>query len=212
MKILIVDDHPILREGIAALIRRSDPDSIIFQAGDVPHALSFVIQNSDIDIVLLDLVLPGNGGMSAISEFSRMRPALPVIVLSASEDHHIARRALAQGALGYVTTSASSTSLLSAIQLVLSGDLYVPPFILAQLASGRLSDLEMNVRPARLALTERQIDVLQRIGTGQSNRMIAVELDLSEKTVKAHVTAIFKALNVVSRTQAAAIARETGLI
>jgi two-component system nitrate/nitrite response regulator NarL len=184
MKILIVDDHPALREGIASSIRRSEPDCIIFQAGDIPHALSLVVQNSDLDIVLLDLVLPGIGGLPAISEFSRARPALPVVVLSSSEDHQIARHALAQGALGYVAKSASTTSLLSAIQLVLNGDLYVPPFVLAQPASGRPSSLEMEARPARLALTGRQIDVLQRIGAGQSNRTIAAELDLSEKRSK----------------------------
>jgi two-component system, NarL family, nitrate/nitrite response regulator NarL len=212
MKVLIVDDHPALREGVAALLRQSGPDTSVLQAGDVAEALAFVAQHADLDIVVLDIVLPGMSGLPAIAEFGRLRPDLPVIVLSSSETPQDARRALAQGALGYVPKSASPQTLIAAIRLVLNGDRYVPPLILDETAAARLAHLRQGAGNAVLALTDRQIDVLRQLVEGQSNRTIALGLGLSEKTVKAHVTGIFKALNVVSRTQAAAIAREIGLI
>ena len=210
MKVLIVDDHPVLREGLTALLRQSGSDTSVLQAGDAAEALAFVAQHADLDIVVLDIVLPGMSGLPAIAEIARLRPDLPIVVLSSSENPQDARRALAQGALGYVPKSASRQTLLAAIRLVLNGDLYVPPLILDETAAARLAHLGRGA--GLVALTDRQIDVLRRLVEGQSNKIIALDLGLSEKTVKAHVTRIFKALNVVSRTQAAAIAQEIGII
>lgn len=210
MKLLIVDDHPVLREGLIALLRHLGPDTEILEAGDASAAIQLVKEHADLDVVVLDLLMPGMGGLSAIAEFGRTRPDLPVIVLSSSEDPQDARRALAQGALGYVPKSASQNTLIAAIRLVLDGDLYVPPLILNEMEKTRRA--QQGRRPENNNLTERQIEVLRRLCEGQANKTIAFELDLSEKTVKAHITAIFKALNVVNRTQAAAVAREVGLI
>lgn len=210
MKLLIVDDHPVLREGLVALLRHLGPDTEILEAGDAPAAIQLVKEHADLDVVVLDLLMPGMGGLPAIAEFGRTRPDLPVIVLSSSEDPQDARRALAQGALGYVPKSASQNTLIAAIRLVLDGELYVPPLILNEMEKTRRA--HQGRRPESSNLTERQIEVLRRLCEGQANKTIAFELDLSEKTVKAHITAIFKALNVVNRTQAAAVAREVGLI
>ena len=212
MKILIVDDHPVFREGLAALLRQGEPDISVLHAGDAAEALAFAAQHADLDIVVLDIVLSGMSGLPAIAEFARLRPDLPVIVLSSSENPQDARRALARGALGYVPKSASPQTLLAAIRLVLSGDLYVPPLILDETAAARLAHLRRSAGPGGLTLTDRQVEVLRRLCEGQSNKTIALDLSLSEKTVKGHVTGIFKALNVVSRTQAAAVALEIGLI
>ena len=212
MKLLIVDDHPVLREGLVALLRHLGPDTEILEAGDAPAALRLVEEHADLDIVVLDLLMPGMSGLSALAEFGRARPDLPVIVLSSSEDPQDARKALAQGALGYVPKSASQHTLISAIRLVLAGDLYVPPLVLNEMANTRRAHLRQRSGDVNSLLTERQIEVLKRLSDGQPNKTIAFELDLSEKTVKAHITAIFKALNVVNRTQAAAVAREAGLI
>jgi two-component system, NarL family, nitrate/nitrite response regulator NarL len=212
MKMLIVDDHPVLREGLAALLRQSGPDTSVLQASDAAEALALVARHADLDIVVLDLVLPGMSGLPAISEIARLRPDLPVVVLSSSENPQDARKALAQGALGYVPKSASPQTLLAAIQLVLNGDLYVPPLILDEPAAAQLAHLRRAAGPGGSTMTDRQIDVLRLLVEGQPNKTIARDLGLSEKTVKAHVTGIFKALNVVSRTQAAAVAREIGLI
>ena len=113
---------------------------------------------------------------------------------------------------GYVPKSAGQKTLISAIRLVLNGELYVPPLILAEAAATRSPVPPTDASSARAVLTDRQIDVLRRVREGASNRTIAIELGLSEKTVKAHISAIFKALNVVNRTQAAAAARKAGLI
>ncbi len=211
MKLLIVDDHPVLREGLAALLRQTGPDTAIVQAENATMALGLLDQHPDLDVVVLDLMMPGIGGMAAITEFGRKRPDLPVIVLSSSEDPHEARRALALGALGYVPKSAGQHTLISAIELVMKGEIYIPPLILTE-GSRRGGSQHASVIGSTASLTERQVDVLRRLSAGQPNKVIAYELELSEKTVKAHITAIFKALNVVNRTQAAAIGREAGII
>ena len=126
MKVLVVDDHPVVRDGLATLLRQLGPDTVVLEAGDAAEALGLVAQHADLDIVVLDIVLPGLDGLEAIAEFGRARPELPVIVLSSSEDAQTARRALAHGALGYVPKSASRHALLSAVQLVMSGEIYVP--------------------------------------------------------------------------------------
>jgi two-component system nitrate/nitrite response regulator NarL len=212
MKLLVVDDHPIVRDGLAALLGRLGPDTVVLQVEDAARALAMAPEHADLDIVILDIAMPGMDGLRALSEFSRVRPELPVIVISASEDARDVREALAKGALGYVPKSASQHTLLSAIRLVLDGDLYVPPLILGKTPLSPAPDPREAAAPAGSVLTRRQIDVLKQLSQGKSNKSIALELGLSEKTVKAHVTAIFKALNVINRTQAAAAGREAGLI
>jgi DNA-binding NarL/FixJ family response regulator len=212
MNVLVVDDHPVLREGIAALLRQAGPDTVVHQGGDVAGALRLASERADLDVIVLDLMMPGIGGMEAIAEFGRIRPDVPVIVLSSSEDPRDARKALAQGALGYVPKSASQHTLVTAIRLVLKGELYVPPLILNDVSDVSSRQLGRVGRGGGTALTDRQVDVLKRLSEGQPNKVIAHELELSEKTVKAHITAIFKALNVVNRTQAALVGKEMGLI
>jgi DNA-binding NarL/FixJ family response regulator len=212
MKLLVVDDHPIVREGLAAFLEQLGPDTTVLQAGDASRALALAADHADLDVVILDLGLPGLDGLSAIAEFGRARPETPVIVLSASEDAQQARAALAGGALGYVPKSASRHALLSAIRLVLNGEIYVPPLVLGYSEAPIPAARARRTNSDRPRLTDRQIDVLRRLSEGQTNKRIARDLDLSEKTVKAHVTAIFRALDVANRTQAAAAGRVAGLI
>jgi len=212
MKILIVDDHPIYRKGLIALLDQMEPDMALLQANDAAQALALIAKNDDLDVVILDLVIPGMDGLRAIVEFGKIRPELPVIILSSSENPADVRAALANGALGYVPKSAAEHTLLAAIRVVLNGDIYVPPFVLLQTEPGHSAGLTIEPGSDRPVLTDRQIEVLRRISAGQLNKIIAVELGLSEKTVKSHITAIFKALNVMNRSQAAAVAREAGFI
>ncbi len=211
MKLLVVDDHPLMRDGIVALLAQFGPDTVVLQAGDATSALKAIAAHADLDAVILDLGLPGMGGMRALTEFGRVRPDVPVVVVSASEDARDAREALAKGALGYVPKSAGQRTLLSAIRLVLDGELYVPPLLLSDPPPAGFES-RGEAGPQRAALTDRQIEVLRRLSQGQPNKTIARELGLSEKTVKAHITAIFRALNVVNRTQAAAAGRDAGLL
>jgi two-component system, NarL family, nitrate/nitrite response regulator NarL len=212
MKILIVDDHGVVREGLAALLRQSSADMSVLQAKDGAEALELAQTHLDLDAVLLDLSMAGLSGMPALVEFGKRHPVLPVIVLSSSEDPEDVRRALASGALGYVPKSASPKTLLSALQLVLQGNVYVPPLMLDEAGSGVSKAKSDHAPGTNPRLTERQIDVLKLLGSGLSNKEIALELGLSEKTVKVHVTGIFKALNVVNRMQAASAARRANLI
>jgi two-component system nitrate/nitrite response regulator NarL len=112
MKILVVDDHPIMREGLSALLRQEGPQTIIVQASNAAEALAAVERHEDLNIVVLDLIIPGPSGISTITEIGRARPELPVIVLSSSEDPRDVRNARSEGALGYVPKSASQTTLL----------------------------------------------------------------------------------------------------
>ena len=209
MKLLIVDDHAILREGLAAMLRQAGPNTEVLQAGDGAEGVRMAEAHLDLDAVFLDLEMPGTGGMSAVPEFGRRRPELPVIVLSSSEDPQDVRRALALGALGYVPKSAAPQTLLSALALVLSGNLYVPPLMLNAVAAATSGP---NGAAPRASLTERQREVLRLLSKGLSNKEIGRALGLSDKTVKAHITTIFKTLAVVNRTQAASVARLAHLL
>jgi DNA-binding NarL/FixJ family response regulator len=206
MKLLIVDDHAVLRDGLAALLGQAAPDMAVLQARDVDGALAQIEAHPDLDIVVLDLLMPGVGGLEALDRLGRVRPGLPVIVLSSSEDPRDVRAALGRGALGYVPKSASHHTLLSAVALVLTGELYVPPLMVGAPAADR------RAQPQTPALTARQADVLRLLAEGRSNRAIAEALGLSEKTVKVHVTAVLKALDAANRTQAAEAGRRLGLI
>jgi two-component system, NarL family, nitrate/nitrite response regulator NarL len=212
MKVLVVDDHPIFRDGLIALLQRLGAGTVILQAGDTADALKVVGEQAVIDVVILDLMMPGIGGLRAITELGQARPELPVVVLSSSEEPRDVRQALSLGALGYVPKSASPHTLLSAIRMVLTGGLYVPPLLLLETTDLHSPSPRVGPEGRDAKLTDRQIDVLRRLAKGQSNKSVALELSLSEKTVKAHITAIFKALNVVSRTQAARVGRELGII
>ncbi|KVK93180.1 response regulator [Burkholderia territorii] len=213
MKILIVDDHPVLRDGVAALLCQNDEDLTVAQVGNADEAMQILGQDSEVDAVVLDLRMPGMNGLEAISTIAGIRPEVQIIVLSTSEDPGDVRAAFARGALGYVPKSAGPHTVLSAIKMVLNGERYVPPLVLDELLSPSGDDSRNLVpSPAGGLLTQRQIEVLRYLADGVPNKVIADKLDLSEKTVKAHVTAIFRALNVLNRTQAAAAARKAGLL
>jgi two-component system, NarL family, nitrate/nitrite response regulator NarL len=211
MKYLIVDDHAVLRNGLKALLRQAETDPLVVEASDGAEGLRLAGLHRDLDAVFLDLEMPGIGGMSAIGEFGRQYPELPVIVLSSSEDPRDVRRALAAGALGYVPKSASSETLLAAVQFVLQGNVYVPPLMLKESLPSAADIKTASAPEATARLTDRQLDVLRQLERGLSNKEIALALNLSEKTVKVHITSIFRIFNVVNRTQAAMFARKTGL-
>jgi two-component system, NarL family, nitrate/nitrite response regulator NarL len=201
VKLLIVDDHPLFRDGLAALLRQASADTIVVQASSTEEALQRVDEEI-VDAVFMDLVMPGLCGEAAVREFARRHPDLPVIVLSSSESASDVRRVLNAGAAGYIPKSATAQTVVSALQLVLSGNIYVPPLLVS--ATTRAADHGGHDGPRTVAqLTERQVDVLKYLREGLSNKEISANLGIAEKTVKVHIAAIFKTLNVVNRTQAA---------
>ena len=209
MKLLIVDDHPVVRDGLAALLRQSGPDVTVLLAEGGSQGLALADGHPDLDLVVLDLAMPGSDGFATLHEFGRLQPQLPVVVVSSSEDPRDVRRALASGALGYIPKSAPPRTILAAVQFVLAGNVYVPSL----LAENPTRDEPGNysARKSNVSLTGRQIDVLRLLRQGRSNKEIGRALGLSEKTVKVHVTALFKALNVANCMQAAAMADKVGL-
>ncbi len=201
VKLLIVDDHPLFRDGLAALLRQASADTSVVQASSTEDALN-IADEQIIDAVFMDLMMPGLSGEAAVREFARRHPDLPVIVLSSSESASDVRRMLTAGASGYIPKSATAQTVVSALQLVLTGNIYVPPLLVT--ATARAADHDAHDVPRTMAqLTERQVDVLRFLKDGLSNKEIGANLGIAEKTVKVHIAAIFKTLNVVNRTQAA---------
>ncbi len=206
MKLLIVDDHPVVRDGLAALLRQLAPEVAVLLAEGGAQGLDLANAHPDLDLVVLDLSMPGSDGFAVLHEFGRRLPQLPVVVLSSSEDPRDVRRALACGALGYIPKSAPPRTILAAMKFVLAGNVYVPALLAQDPAFARDEAAHDAARRSVASLTRRQIDVLRLLREGRSNKEIGRALGLSEKTVKVHVTALFKALNVANRTQAAAMA------
>ena len=198
MKILVADDHALFRAGMRHVLRQLADDVEIVEAANCAEALDAVGSNSDIALVLLDLSMPGRDGFAALETLSREHLALPIVVLSGSESRTDMQRALDTGAMGFIPKSATAPVMLSALRLVLAGGVYVPPELVQP------DPANANVVPVvpAPALTPRQLDVLAGVIEGKRNKVIGAELGLSEATVKAHISAVFKALGVNSRTQA----------
>lgn len=208
MKVLIADDHALLRTGLAHSLGELAPETTAYEAADAAQVLEALGTHSDLDLVLLDLFMPGANGFELLSQVCGSATAAPVVVLSASEDAGHMRKALDCGAAGFIPKSAPREVMLSALRLVLAGGVYLPPELMQAPPPS----------PAREAwpddpgvLTERQREVLQRLTQGSSNKQIARDLGLSENTVKVHVAAILRALGASNRTEAALQARALGI-
>jgi len=213
MKILIIDDHPIFCNGLMALLSQMETTPEVIAATTEEEAYQQAQTHDDFDIVLLDLFLPEVSGLSVLAQFRQNWPQLPVIILSSSEDLGDARASLKGGAMGYVPKSAQCETLFLAIKLVMAGHQYLSPLLLtADGASPAPALPAPGIAGRPPALTRRQMEVLKHLALDQTNKVIADELALAEKTVKTHITAIFSALGVNNRTQAVETGRELGLI
>ncbi len=208
MKLLVVDDQAIVRQGIAALLAQDDPQTVVLEAADATSGVELAADHADLDAVFLDLAMPGVSGMAAIVEFARRRPDVPVIVLTASDDPGMVRQAFEHGALGYVPKTASARTLLAALRLVLSGEAFVPALLLRDGAPGAAAARTV----AGGGLTARQGEVLGCLTQGLSNKAIGRRLGISEKTVKAHVTGLLRSLGAANRADAVCEARTRGLV
>lgn len=224
MKILVADDHALIREGLRHILDGLDEEVVFLEAADCPTTLRLAEQHRDeIDLILLDLFMPGMSGFSALHELRQRYPAIPVVVLSGHDDRSDVLRALDAGAMGYIPKSSGSEVMVNALRLVFAGGVYIPPQVLAHEPAGTAPGAEIwqpavkenaadyGPSPADLGLTHRQAQVLARIVQGKPNKIICRELGLTEGTVKIHVTAILKTLNVSSRTQAVIAVSRLGL-
>jgi DNA-binding NarL/FixJ family response regulator len=213
MRFLVADDHAVFRVGLLYLLQRLDPEAEILEASDYAEALDIAEREEAIDLILVDLLMPGVEGYSGISGLRDRARAAPIVVVSARENPADVQASLDNGAMGYLPKSSSSEVMLNAIRLVLAGGMYLPPALLGHRDGDRRANgLDTNLGQPRLSdqvarnLTRRQRDVMRLLALGRSNKAIAQELNLAEGTVKVHVSAIFKALNVTNRTEAVIIA------
>lgn len=218
MKILVVDDHPLILEALRSTLTELDRKVALFDARTVADARLLVAAHEDAELLLLDLGLPGADGFSLLVELREQYPSIPVVVLSASDRPADVMRALDLGAMGYIPKTSSAQVMLSALRLVLSGGVYLPAVAMSAIGQPRPSPHSRHHRsdstgqtPRELGLTDRQSQVLALILQGKPNKVICRELDLAEGTVKIHVAAVLRALNVSTRTQAVVEASRLGL-
>jgi len=206
MKVLVVDDHALIRDALRGVLKELKDDATVFEAADSRQALRTAGEHPDLGLILLDLNLPDGSGFDVLAELRERHPAISVVVLSALNDRDSVARALDAGALGFIPKSASREVMLSALRLVFSGGVYIPPEILrrreASTSHGQRPEGARPHSPRDLGLTDRQVEVLALMMQGKSNKAICRSLDLAEPTVKNHVTAILKALKVTNRTEA----------
>lgn len=207
MKVLLVDDHALFREGLRSLLERLGESFEIFEAGDCASAFEVAERNPDLGLVLLDLGLPDMPGNDAIHVMRERYPTVPVVVLSASEDRPSVLAAINSGAMGFIPKSSNSALLMNALRLVFANGVYIPPSVLTSPVNASQTPpaqavLRKGATLRELGLSERQIEVLALVVQGMPNKLIARKLDIAEATVKNHVTAALRALNVSNRTQA----------
>lgn len=215
MKILIIDDHALIREALRGVLKELKGDATVSEAADWRHASREIEERGGFDLVLLDLNLPDRDGADILAELRERYPAVPVVVLSARQDRESVARALELGAVGFIPKSSEREVMLSAFNLIFSGGMYIPPEILVRQepAAARSAAAQAGRRAsaAELGITERQMEVLHLMMQGRSNKAICRALNLAEPTVKNHVTAILKALGAANRTEAVIAAGALGL-
>lgn len=209
-KILIADDHPLFREAICNVIGTGFPGVELLETSDLDSALALAQEHDDLDLVLLDLNMPGMHGLNGLITLRNECPSIPVVIVSAEEDKQVVLQAITYGAVGFITKSSPRAQMTEAIQQILAGNVYLPSDIIrANRTITRRNPEEHPISPELLyALTRKQLLVLERMAKGESNKQIAYHLDIAETTVKAHVSAILRKLNVHNRVQAILSASE----
>lgn len=220
MKILIADDHELFLKGLELILEDFDTSANIVKAKSYTDIFKIIEIEQDFDLILTDLAMPGAQWLEALQKIHQKLPETPIIILSAVFDKEIVQKTIDLGAAGYIPKTSSNAVIISAVNLVLSGGVYIPAELLQDTLQNdfnMLKEIENMPENKELSekvkiLTPRQIDVLRLIAKGKSNKQIAFDLGLSEGTVKLHITAILKLLNVYNRTGAVAAATHLGLL
>jgi DNA-binding NarL/FixJ family response regulator len=205
-KILIADDHPLFREAIINVIENSFEGCKTLETEDLDSALEIAQNEEELDLILLDLNMPGMNGLNGLITLRNDLPTVPVVIVSAEEDKQIVLQAITYGAVGFITKSSPREQMTEALKQILAGNVYLPSDIIraSQPDNRRMQRKDDNQIPPELlsSLTRRQLLVLERMSKGESNKQIAYNLNIAETTVKAHVSAILRKLGVHNRIQA----------
>ncbi len=206
-RFVVADDHPLFRGALQQALTSFDARCEILEAEDFEGVKALVGEEENIDLVLLDLAMPGASGLSGLVALRGLNPAVPIVVVSAYDDPQTIRRALDLGASGFISKSSRMDSIKDAVKTVLEGGLHAPDDLeLGEEADPEISDLIQRIQ----TLTPQQTRVLAMLAEGLLNKQIAYELNVSEATVKAHVSAVLQKLNVDSRTQAVILLSRIG--
>ena len=193
MKILIVDDHALVREGLAQALQNLSPDLQLLEARDGAQALAMLTPHPDMDLVLLDYHLPDSKGLEVLVEIERVQPTLPVLMMSGLCTAQVMRQALQLGALGFLSKAAASEEFLLGVQNALKGEVVIPQALLDSRGGPQFQDFFLSPRQER---------VLAHLVNGLTNREIAAALHVSEETIKTHMSSILRYFDVQNRTQA----------
>jgi len=198
--VIVADDHPLFREAIKEALEADQGETRFLEASSFESLQNLVDEHDDVDLVLLDLHMPGVSGFAGLVYLCKRYPSVPVVIISANEDPVVIQRALEHGAAGFIPKSSSIDTITGAISAVLMGEIWSPTSSQSNLPGKNVSEILLAERMAQL--TPQQFKVLMMISQGLLNKQIAYELSVSEATVKAHVTAIMSKLGVSNRTQA----------
>lgn len=206
-RVLIADDHPLVRDGLRTVISVAFDRTELFEASSVAEAMAVIDREGDFDLVLLDLNMPDAQGFSGLKQLRERFPALPIVMVSAAVDGQVVNGAISNGAAGFIPKSLKRSQIVAAIQSILAGNIYIPEdFGQPATATTEAADIRRRID----TLTPQQRVVLGLVVAGKLNKQIAFDLDVSMTTVKAHVSAILSKLNVYSRTQAVILANKVG--
>jgi DNA-binding NarL/FixJ family response regulator len=210
-RLLVADDHPLYRQALTQAVRGVLPVADIDEAADLPAALEALNARPETDLVLLDLHMPGSHGLMGLVSLRAEHPGVAVVMISAHDDPATIRRALAYGATGYLTKRADLGTLQAGLRAVLDCEEWLPPALREAVDAAPASDADRETAARLAALSPQQFKVLARVAQGRLNKQIADELGIQERTVKAHMSAIFEKLGVRNRTQAGVLLRSLEL-
>jgi DNA-binding NarL/FixJ family response regulator len=213
MRILVADDHAVFREGLRLMLASLADVVDVTEAGTQGETIELLNQNgtTPFNLILVDLGMPGMDAVVGLAEIKAQAGAVPVVVISASENPDDVRAAFTAGANGYIPKSVRSASMIAALTIILADRVYIRPSVLDNLVGSVDKAAEVASQDLRNSLTDRQIDVLRLLASGKPNKEIARELSLAEGTVRVHVNAVLKSLSARNRTEAALVARSAGL-
>lgn len=210
MKILLADDHALFRDGMCYVLKQLAEEVEILEAANFQDAIKLAGLYPELDLALMDLRMPGSEGPRSIGHFHQCYPAIPVVVVSGEEVSENMEKVMHHGAMGFVCKSSNAQTMLAALHLVLSGGVYIPPEILRHHVTEEMPPRSSHGN--NHGLTPRQLEVLQYLCIGMSNKEIASAIHLAEGTVKIHVAAVYQTLKVNSRLEAVRTAEHLGLV
>lgn len=214
IKVLMVDDHALFRDGMRYVLQQLAEEVEVIDSGNFLDGMKHAANNPDIDLALLDLNMPGSDGVKSILAFHHANPGIPLVVVSGSDQREDIEKVMEYGAMGFISKLSSSKIMLGALRMVLDGGIYLPAQLLQQAMVGmdQGGGDKRSARGNKNWLTTRQLETLQLLSSGLTNKEISEKMNLAEGTVKIHTAAVYQALRVSSRLEAVSAARRLGFL